>query len=78
MFSSIPPAIGNNEGLDIMAQRINTWLRAWCARQGFGFFDLGSVCKRLGQSAADRSGFCHQSRGVLRRELGGFIHRALN
>ena len=29
VFSSIPPAIGNNEGLDIMGQRINTWLRAW-------------------------------------------------
>ena len=31
-FSSIPPAIGNNEGLDIMSQQINTWLRAWCAQ----------------------------------------------
>ena len=78
VFSSIPPAIGNNEGRDMMGQQTNTWLRAWCARQGFGFFDLGSVCKRLGQSAADRSGFCHQSRGVLRRELGRFIQRALN
>ncbi len=78
VFSSIPPAIGNNEGRDMMGQQTNTWLRAWCARQGVGFFDLGAVCKRLGQSAADRSGFCHQSRGVLRRELGRFIQRALN
>ena len=78
VFSSIPPAIGNNEGLDIMGQQINTWLRAWCARQGFGFFDLGSICKSLGRPAADGSGFSHQLRGVLRRELGSFIHRALN
>ena len=78
VFSSIPPAIGNNEGLGIMGQRINTWLRAWCARQGFGFFDLGSVCKSLGWPAADRSGFSHWLRGLLRQELGRFIHRALN
>ena len=78
VFSSIPPAIGNNEGLDVMGHRINTWLRAWCAWQGFGFFDLGSVCKSLGQTEADRSGFSHRLRGVLRWELGRFIHRALN
>jgi len=70
VFSSIPPAIGNNEGLDIMGQQINTWLRAWCARQGFGFFDLGSICKSLRRLAADRSGFSHRLRGVLRQELG--------
>ena len=78
VFSSIPPAIGNNEGRDMMGQQTNTWLRAWCARQGFGFFDLGSVCKSLGRPAAAGSGFSHRLRGVLRRELGGFIHRALN
>ena len=70
VLSSIPPAVGNNERLDIMGQRINTWLRAWCAWQGFGFFDLGSVCKSLDQPAADRSGFSHRLRGVLRQELG--------
>ena len=77
VFSSIPPAIGNNEGLDIMGQQINTWLKAWCAWQGFGFFDLGSICKSLGWLVAD-SGFSHRLRGVLRWELGRFIHRALN
>ena len=65
VFSSILPAIGNNEGLDIMGQWINSWLRAWCARQGFGFFDLGSVYMSLGRLAADSSGFSHRLRGVL-------------
>ena len=79
VFSSILPATGNNEGLDIiMGQRINSWLRAWCAQQGFGFFDLGSVYVRLGRLAADRSGFSHWSRGVLGRELARFIQRTLN
>ena len=70
VLSSIPPAVGNNERLDIVGQWINTWLRAWCARQGFGFFDLGSICKSLRRLAADRSGFSHRLRGVLRQELG--------
>ena len=75
VFSSIPPVIGNDEGLNMMGQQINTWFQAWCARQGFGFFDLGSICKSLRRLAADRSGFSHRLRGVLRQELGRFIHR---
>ena len=78
VFSSIPPVIGNDEGLNMMGQRINTWLRAWCAWQGFGFFDLCSVCMRPGLLATNRSSFSHQWKGVLRWELGRFIHRALN
>ena len=31
VFSSIPPVIGNNEGLNMMGLQINTWLRAWYA-----------------------------------------------
>jgi len=78
VFSSVPSAIGNNKGLDIIGQHIKTWLRAWCAQQRFGFFDLISVCESLGWLAADRSGFSHRLREVLRQELGRFIHRALN
>ena len=78
VFSSIPPAIGNNEGLDIMSQWINTWLRAWCARQGFGFFDLGSIYLRPDLLATSRNSLSHRWKGVLRWELGRFIDRALN
>ena len=78
MFSSIPPVIGNGEGLNMMVQQINTRLRAWCARQVFGFFDLCFVCTRPGLLAANMSSFFHQWKGVLRWELGRFIDRALN
>ena len=72
VFSSIPPVIGNDDGLNMMGQRINTWLRAWCAWQGFGFFDLCSVCMRPDWLATDRSSFSHRRKGVLRQELGRF------
>ena len=78
VFSSIPPAIGNNEGLDIMGQQINTWLKAWCAWQGFGFFDLGSIYMRPGLLATNRNSLFHRWKGVLQWELAGFIDRALN
>lgn len=41
MFSSILPVIGNKEGLDMMSQWVNNWLKAWYHRQGFVFLTLG-------------------------------------
>lgn len=70
VFSCIPPVIVNDKRLNMMGQWINTWLRAWCAQQGFGFFDLCSVCMRPDWLATDRSSFSHRRKGVLRQELG--------
>ena len=55
VFSS--PVTGNNEGLDVMSQWINNWLSAWCHRQGFGFFDLGSIYMSPSLLTTDRNSF---------------------
>jgi len=78
VFSSIPPVIGNDEGLNMMGQQINNWLRARCAQQGLGLFDLCSVCTRPDLLATNRSSLSHWWKGVLRQELGRFIDKALN
>ena len=77
VFSSIPPVIGNDGSLNRMDQRINTWLWAWCAQQGFGFFGLCSIYKRPGLLATSTSSFSHRWKGTLWWELGRFIDKAL-
>lgn len=78
MFSSIPPVIENNEGLNMMSRRINIWLQAWCHQQGFVFFDLGLIYVRPGLLTTDRISLFHRQKRVLGWELAGFIVRALN
>ena len=41
IFSSLLPFSGDDMGWDRRIQSINAWLRDWCYRQGFGFFDNG-------------------------------------
>ena len=52
MSSSILLVIGKDEG-----RSVNTWFQAWCAQQGFGFFDLGLIYLRPGLLATDRNSY---------------------
>ncbi|CAM5127337.1 unnamed protein product [Natator depressus] len=40
VFSSILPVEGKGLGRDRRIVEVNEWLRRWCRREGFGFFDL--------------------------------------
>jgi len=60
MFSTIPPVTENDEKrINTMGQQISTWLRTWCAQQGFGFFDLCSIYTRPGLPATNRNSLFH-------------------
>ena len=78
VFSSILPVAGNGEGRNRKSQQINTWLRAWCNWQNFGFFDHGLVYMTPGLLVMD--GVCLSQRGkrIFAQELARLIERALN
>lgn len=78
VFSSIPPVAGNDEGLNRRTQQINAWLRAWCCRQDFGFFDHGLIYKTPGLLVTGRNTLTSRGKRVLGQELSGLIERALN
>uniref|UniRef100_A0A8C3HUE0 SGNH hydrolase-type esterase domain-containing protein n=1 Tax=Chrysemys picta bellii TaxID=8478 RepID=A0A8C3HUE0_CHRPI len=46
VFSSILPVEGKGLGRDHRIVEVNKWLRRWCQREGFGFFDHGMVFLR--------------------------------
>lgn len=61
VFSSVLPAIGNNEELNMMGQLNKTWLQAWCALQGLGFvtsarFARSQACRQLIGAASPTGG----------------------
>jgi len=39
IFSSLLPVVGGDIEQHRQTQSINTWLRDWCHRHNFGFFD---------------------------------------
>ena len=43
VFSSIPSVAGNSTERDRNTHLVNRWLRDWCHRSNFGFFDHGEV-----------------------------------
>ncbi|GAB0204309.1 mitochondrial enolase superfamily member 1 [Grus japonensis] len=43
IFSSLLPVKGSNGGWNRRTQSINAWLRGWCQRHNFGFFDNGAA-----------------------------------
>ncbi|KGL92731.1 hypothetical protein N301_10736, partial [Charadrius vociferus] len=78
LFSSVPPVAGNDEEVNWKSQQVNDWLRTWCHRQGFGFFDHGLIYRSPGLLAADGKSLSRRGKMVLGTELAGLIGRALN
>ena len=57
---------------------INRWLRGWCHRRNFGFFDHGAVYLAPGLMAADGVHPGERWKRIPAQELLGLIDRALN
>jgi len=57
---------------------INRWLRDWCHRSNFGFFDHGKVYTVQGLLETDRVQLSQTGKRILGHELAGLIERALN
>jgi len=78
VFSSIPSVAGKNTERDRKTHLINRWLRDWCCRWNFGFFDHGEVYMAQGLLATDGVRLSQRGKRILAHELVGLIKRALN
>lgn len=78
MSSLIPAVAGNDEGRMRKRHQINAWLRGWCSRQDFGFFNLGSLYASPDMLVTDRAHLSQGRRRTLGQELAGLTERALN
>jgi len=78
VFSSIPSVAGNNTERGRKTHLINKWLRDWCRRSNFGFFDHGEVYTAPGLLATDGVQLSQRGKRILGHELAGLIERALN
>ncbi|GAB0205185.1 hypothetical protein GRJ2_002984100 [Grus japonensis] len=78
IFSSLLPVEGSNVGRNRRAQSINAWLRGWCQRHNFGFFDNGAAYTAPGLMNPDGIHLSQRGKRIFAQELAGFIERALN
>jgi len=78
VFTSIPSVAGKNTERDRKTHLMNRWLRDWCHRLNFGFFDHGEVYTAPGLLATDGFQLSQRGESILAHELVGLIKRALN
>ncbi|KFP01907.1 hypothetical protein N300_09057, partial [Calypte anna] len=72
VFASLPAVAGMNEERSRKTYLINRWLRDWCHRRNFGFFDYGphfSIPGRLHLSNRGKRTLAHKLAGLIRRAL---------
>jgi len=78
VFSSIPSVAGKSTERDRKTHLINRWLRDWCHRWNFCFFDHGEVYMAPGQLATDGVELSPKGKRILAHDLSGLIERTLN
>ena len=78
VFSSIPSVAGNSTERDRNTHLVNRWLRDWCHRSNFVFFDHGEVHTAPSLLATGGSQLSQRGKGILGHKLAGLIERALN
>ena len=78
VFSSIPSVAGKYTERNRKTHVVNTWLRGWCPRRNFGFFDHGEVYTAPGLLATDGIQLSQRGKRILAPEMVGLIERALN
>ncbi|XP_073171140.1 uncharacterized protein [Lepidochelys kempii] len=78
VFSSILPVEGKGLGRDLRIVEVNEWLRRWCWREGFGFFDHGMVFQEGGVLGRDRLHLTNRGKSSFASKLASLVRRALN
>lgn len=78
VITSVPSVAGNDTGMSLKTHLLNKWLRSWCKRRSFGFFDHGAIYSAPGMMAANGSSLSPWGKRVLAKELAGLIDRCLN
>jgi len=69
---------GNSTERGRKTHLVNRWLRDWCYRLNFGFFDHGEAYTAPGLLVTGRSQLSQRRKRILGHELAGLIERALN
>uniref|UniRef100_A0A8C3FMA3 SGNH hydrolase-type esterase domain-containing protein n=1 Tax=Chrysemys picta bellii TaxID=8478 RepID=A0A8C3FMA3_CHRPI len=78
VFSSILPVQGKGLGRDRRIVEVNKWLRRWCWREGFGFFDHGMVFQEGGVLGRDGLHLMKRGKNIFTSRLANLVRRALN
>ncbi|XP_065410850.1 uncharacterized protein LOC135973127 isoform X2 [Chrysemys picta bellii] len=78
VFSSILPVQGKGRGRDRRIVEVNEWLRRWCRREGFGFFDHGMVFQEEGVLGRDGLHLTKRGKSIFASRLANLVRRALN
>ncbi|XP_074982281.1 uncharacterized protein LOC142071374 [Caretta caretta] len=78
VFSSILPVEGKGLGRDCRIVEVNEWLRRWCRREGFGFFDHGMVFHEGGVLGRDGLHLTKRGKSIFASRLANLVRRALN
>jgi len=78
IFSSIPSVAGNSTERGRKTHLVNRWLRDWCHRSNFAFFDHGEVYTAPGLLATGGTQLSQRGKRILGHELAGLIERALS
>nr|XP_048709947.1 uncharacterized protein LOC125638352 isoform X2 [Caretta caretta] len=77
VFSSILPVEGKGLGRERRIVEVNEWLRRWCRREGFGFFDHGMVFQE-GVLGRDGLHLTKRGKSIFASRLANLVRRALN
>ena len=78
IFSSLLPVVGRDVERHRQTQSINTWLRDWCHRHNFGFFDHGMTYTAPSLLASNGDQLSQRGKRIFAQKLAGLIDRALN
>ncbi|KFV69245.1 hypothetical protein N307_12034, partial [Dryobates pubescens] len=78
VFCSVPSVAGEYTERNGRTHTINKWLREWCQRKNFGFFDHGATFTAPDLLGPDGVHLSRRGKRVLALELAGLIRRALN
>ncbi|CAM4641469.1 unnamed protein product [Lepidochelys olivacea] len=78
VFSSILPVEGKGQGRDCRIVEVNEWLRRWCRREGFGFFDHGMVFHEGGVLGRDGLHLTKRGKSIFASRLANLVRMALN
>ncbi|XP_053898073.1 cytosolic Fe-S cluster assembly factor NUBP1 isoform X1 [Malaclemys terrapin pileata] len=78
VFSSILPVQEKGLGRDRRIVEVNKWLRRWCWREGFRFFDHGMVFLEGGVLGRDGLHLTKRGKNIFASRLANLVRRALN
>ena len=78
VISSLLPVVGHGPMREEKIVEVNKWLRDWCRRERFGFFDHGWWFQHGGLLARDGLHLTAVGRNIFARRLENVIRRELN